>query len=148
MILLNNCCLETAPRPACHWQRRHWKPYLVHSCDRKSMQIIRDIGIYIYMQRAAYSQLHKCIYHELTVGDKETVQFTENTNLSFSNMCIYIYVCVCAHIFNINMHQHVYIYIYISISIDTSHKQPKGHCFGHMFLKNEMVRISPILMVL
>ena len=72
------------------------------------------------MQGATNSQLHKCIYHELTVGDKETVQFTENTNLSFSNMCIYM--CVCAHIFNINMHQHVYIYI--SISIDTSHKQP------------------------
>ena len=90
MVLLHNCCLETAPCPGCHWRRRHLKPYLVDSCDRKSMQIIRDIGLYIYMQRAANSQLHKCIYHESTVGDKETVQSTKNTNLSFSNMYIYI----------------------------------------------------------
>ena len=98
------------------------------------------------MQRAANSQLHKCIYHELTVGDKETVQFTENTNLSFSNMCIYM--CVCVRSYIQYKHASTCLYIYISISIDTSHKQPKGHCFGHMFLKNEMVRISPILMVL
>ena len=102
------------------------------------------------MQRAANSQLHKCIYQELTVGDKEPVQFTKNTNLSFSHVCIYIYMCVSVGVRSYIQYKHtcIYLNIYISISIDTSHKQPKGHCFGHRFLKNEMVGISPILMVL